>query len=284
MRQWRPVRRSRKAKRQLTHEEMLEEAKWTELENLASLEAYTRTMAEKKKVKTKKVGFHGPVVRYLSVAMPLVQDADGSDEVEKDGEKEKRLKEGEEKEGGEKRQNGGELEEEKRKKEGEGEKGEADTVIPMDSLKDSQDSGIGATSASESIPVAMETNTDDTTNRVDTTNLTPDAAAPISPISKPPSPPAKQSRNFMIFTDTNNFPSAYFPRAKRTRPRRKLCPVTGLPAKYMDPLTRTPYATPFAFKVIRMRYVSEAEEKCEKRLIQLSNWLEEKKKKKMEIT
>lgn len=252
MRQWRPVRRSRKPKRQLTHEEMLEEAKWTELDNLASLEAYTRTMAEKKKVKTKKVGFHGPIVRYLSVAMPLVEDADMAEEGT-EGEREKQWKEVEKKDG-------------------------EDAMIPMNS----QDSGIGAISASESIPVAMETNTDDTTNSEDTTNLTSDAT-PISPKPHPP-PPAKQSRNFMIFTDTNNFPSAYFPRAKRTRPRRKLCPVTGLPAKYVDPLTCTPYATPYAFKVIRMRYVSEAEEKCEKRLIQLSNWLEEKKKKKMEIT
>ena len=267
MKQWRTVRRPRKVKRQLTHEEMLEEAKWTELENLASLEAYTRTMAEKKKVKTKKVAFQGPVVRYLSVAMPLVQDADVADcSASAEGEKGEEQKEREE------------------KKEGEGERGGLEGVVPIiDSTKDSQDSGIGTVSASgESVPVSMETSTGDTGTSEDATNTAPDTT-PTSP--KPHPPPAKQSRNFMIFTDTNNFPSAYFPRrTKRSRPRRKLCPVTGLPAKYVDPLTRTPYATPFAFKVIRMRYVSEAEEKCEKRLIQLSNWLEEKKKKKMEIT
>lgn len=278
MKQWRTVRRPRKVKRQLTHEEMLEEAKWTELENLASLEAYTKTMAEKKKVKAKKVAFQGPVVRYLSVAMPLVQDADvascaaegGDGEEQKEENKERKEKEGGEKKGAE------------------GEKGGLEGVVPIDPTKDSQDSGIGTVSAStsnESAPISMETNTDNTDTSENATHTAPDTT-PTSPKSSspPPPPPAKQSRNFMIFTDTNNFPSVYFPRTKRSRPRRKLCPVTGLPAKYVDPLTHTPYATPFAFKVIRMRYVSEAEEKCEKRLIQLSNWLEEKKKKKMEIT
>jgi vacuolar protein sorting-associated protein 72 len=251
MKQWRTVRRPKKAKRQLTHEEMLEEAKWTELENLASLEAYTKTMAEKKKVKAKKVGFQGPVVRYLSVVMPLVEDADRADNVIKeDGEvKEECMEVGKEEEKG---------------------GGGADSVIPLET-KDSQDSGIDTASAA----VSMET---DGSNGENTVNVPPTSSKPHPP------PPAKQSRNFMIFTDTNNFPSAYFPKAKRSRPRRKLCPVTGLPAKYIDPLTRTPYATPFAFKVIRMRYVSEAEEKCEQRLIQLSSWLEEKKKKKMETT
>lgn len=248
MKQWRPVRRSRQAKRQMTHEEMLEEAKWTELENLASLEAYTRTLAEKKKVKTKKVAFHGPVVRYLSVAMPLVQE-DDSAKVEEGG----AVRGGMEREG----------------KEG---------VSLTELGAPSQDSAIRP---SEGGSVALETT--ETNAAGDHGKDTVADAMPTSP--KPhPLPPQKQSRSFMIFTDTNNFPSAYFPKTKPARPRRKLCPVTGLPAKYVDPLTRTPYATPFAFKVIRMRYVSEAEEKCERRLVQLSNWLEEKKKKKMEIT
>ena len=59
-----------------THEELLEEAKWTELDNLASLEAYARMEEEKKKVKDKKVVWTGPVVRYLSVTMPMVSEQD----------------------------------------------------------------------------------------------------------------------------------------------------------------------------------------------------------------
>lgn len=34
----------------------------------------------------------------------------------------------------------------------------------------------------------------------------------------------------------------------------KLCVITGLPAKYKDPLTQMPYATLDAFREIRRRY------------------------------
>ena len=94
--------------------------------------------------------------------------------------------------------------------------------------------------------------------------------------------PDKYCRNFLVFTDTKSFPAAFFQKTKTPRPKKLFCPITGLPAKYIDPLTGTPYATPQAFKIIRNRYVSEGEEKCEKRLLQLSSWLEEKKRKKME--
>lgn len=36
-------------------------------------------------------------------------------------------------------------------------------------------------------------------------------------------------------------------------PKRGVCPITGQRAKYVDPKTNTPYATPEAFKVIRER-------------------------------
>lgn len=101
-------------------------------------------------------------------------------------------------------------------------------------------------------------------------------------VLEPTAEPQKYSRNFLIFTDTLNYPSTYFPMIKPRKPRKRFCPVTGLPAKYMDPLTGTPYATSQAFRIIRNKYVSEGEQKCEKRLLQLSNWLEEKKRKKLE--
>lgn len=237
-RQRRRATRRPKQVRKLTQEELLEEAQWTELENLASLEAYAKMEAEKKKVKERKVVWTGPVVRYLSLTMPVVSENADSTEM----------------------QGGGRSEEEKG----------GDSVAEGD--------GCSASDV-DSTAVAMET---DAVHKTDESASQEGVAATSS---KPhPPPEQKQARNFMVFTDTNNFPSAYFPPAppRPLRPRRRLCPVTGLPAKYIDPLTHTPYATPFAFKVIRMRYVSEAEEKCEKRLIQLSSWLEEKKKKKME--
>ena len=62
----------------------------------------------------------------------------------------------------------------------------------------------------------------------------------------------KQSRNFIIFSDEQTMRSI-FPGRKPVKPdvTKKICPVTGLPAKYFDPVTQKPYANLFAFKVLR---------------------------------
>ena len=176
--------RARTIHKRLTQEELLAEAKRTERENLASLEAYTRLEAEKKKVKEKSHEIKGPLIRFHSVVMPLIEDIS----------KEKKSSE--------------------------------------------------PTSRSEE----------------------------------------NYSRNFLVFTDTKSFPHQYFPQSKPKVAKQQFCPITGLPARYIDPITKTAYATANAFKVIRNQYVSQEEIKCEKRLLQLSNWLEEKKRKKLEVT
>lgn len=65
----------------LTQEELLEEAKITELENLKSLETFQRLELEKKKVKSLKHTYTGPMIRYHSVTMPLIEDPENSDQV-----------------------------------------------------------------------------------------------------------------------------------------------------------------------------------------------------------
>ena len=45
-----------------------------------------------------------------------------------------------------------------------------------------------------------------------------------------------------------------------------ICPVTGEPAKYRDPLTGTPYANKEAFKIIREKFFQRDEEKLFVRL------------------
>ncbi|KAJ8383422.1 hypothetical protein AAFF_G00221220 [Aldrovandia affinis] len=61
--------------RPLTQEELLAEAKLTAQINLRSLENYERLEADKKKHVHKKRRFEGPTIRYHSVLMPLVSDA-----------------------------------------------------------------------------------------------------------------------------------------------------------------------------------------------------------------
>ena len=57
-----------------TQEELLEEAKITEEENLKSLEKYQKLELEKKKTRIVKKVFTGPVIRYQSLTMPLIKE------------------------------------------------------------------------------------------------------------------------------------------------------------------------------------------------------------------
>ena len=187
---WKALEKKRKrpqfklaSKSRLTQEQLLAEAKQTEQENLASLDAYTKLEAEKKTFKQKRRVLEGPVIRYCSISMPDV------------------------------------------------------------SLLDD------ALAGGESVTVG-----------------------------------SRCTRNFVTFTDTKSFPDQYFPRQRPVRAKRLYCPVTGLPAKYMDPLTNTPYATSHAFRIVRNQFVKEGEERCEKRLLQLSSWLKEKKRLKLECS
>ncbi|VDM43718.1 unnamed protein product [Toxocara canis] len=64
---------------------------------------------------------------------------------------------------------------------------------------------------------------------------------------------------FISHVDGRNGKWIVVPEIKKfTKPERKaklLCCVTSRPAKYRDPLTGLPYATPAAFKVIREKYI-----------------------------
>ena len=71
-------------------------------------------------------------------------------------------------------------------------------------------------------------------------------------------------RNFLIFTDAKSFPEAYFPTKKPRCAQRSYCPVTGLPARYRDPLTGLPYFNAQAFRYIREKYALQAKETKEK--------------------
>ena len=216
----------KKPLRKLTQKEMFEEAKKTERENLASLEAYTLLEAEKRRVKEKKTGIQGPFVRFHSVTMPAITEL--PDPTTGDG---RRL-----------------------------------DVQSSQGIVNSSSTSEGAPSSAAQNQTAIS------------------LESSVQPTATDRAEPQQQRycRNFLVFTDTVNFPSAFFPTTKPQKPRRKFCPVTGLPARYVDPITGTPYATSQAFRIIRNKYISEGEQKCEKRLLQLSNWLEEKKRKKME--
>lgn len=58
----------------LTQEQVLAEAKETELLNLQSLEKYHQLELEKKKTRIVKKAPTGPTIRYLSTSMPLIEE------------------------------------------------------------------------------------------------------------------------------------------------------------------------------------------------------------------
>eukprot|EP00112_Aurelia_sp_Birch-Aquarium-sp1_P007553 Seg1823.7 transcript_id=Seg1823.7/GoldUCD/mRNA.D3Y31 product="Vacuolar protein sorting-associated protein 72" protein_id=Seg1823.7/GoldUCD/D3Y31 len=146
--------------RRLTQEELLAEAKITAEKNLASLAAFLKLEAEKKKTKLHKKKHNGPVIRFHSVTMPVI-DEDQEENV---------------------------------------------------------------------------------------------SQGTVSNETKNASEMKKCSRNFLVFTDVKSFPNAYFPASKTVHPEKPICAMTGLPAKYRDPLTGLPYATVAAFKLIRAQY------------------------------
>lgn len=75
----------------------------------------------------------------------------------------------------------------------------------------------------------------------------------------------KQSNRDGTFASTYTFPSVdHYPKNFNTKISKKdtiklqhetpICPITGKPAKYRDPLTMQPYANKDAFKIIREKY------------------------------
>eukprot|EP00250_Pteridium_aquilinum_P005415 c15507_g1_i1 orf=127-1680(+) len=64
---------------------------------------------------------------------------------------------------------------------------------------------------------------------------------------------SRDGKNFLEFMGAVAESQKLFGQLKQSYKRPQLCAVTGLPAKYVDPLTGLPYATKEAFKTIRER-------------------------------
>ncbi|GAA6016927.1 hypothetical protein JCM10207_007849 [Rhodosporidiobolus poonsookiae] len=105
--------------------------------------------------------------------------------------------------------------------------------------------------------------------------------APLEPSSGPSTPPERPefTRNWLVFGNTEEEPitraqeleAVFGDHEEWTKPlppptkdrdgvagRGYLCPITGLPAKYRDPRTLTPYATLAAYKVLTALVDSQA--------------------------
>jgi len=72
--------------RRMTQEELLEEAKITERENMQSLANYQKLELEKKRQRSTKPVCQGPTIRYHSLTMPLIEELPMEPEVDVDSE------------------------------------------------------------------------------------------------------------------------------------------------------------------------------------------------------
>lgn len=82
-----------------------------------------------------------------------------------------------------------------------------------------------------------------------------------------------------VFPSVSHYPKGFNTKDERDANQKKVqtCPVTGLPAKYLDPLTGTPYANKEAFRVIREKFLQKDEEKLFLRMQVMSDLLQSKK-------
>ena len=83
----------------------------------------------------------------------------------------------------------------------------------------------------------------------------------------------QQERTFLTFSDFDSLRST-FPVKKPRQPQQKICPITRLPAKYFDPVTRLPYANLQAFRVLRDHYYQQLEKMGDKSDPEVAAWLE----------
>ncbi|CAF1082412.1 unnamed protein product [Adineta steineri] len=69
--------------------------------------------------------------------------------------------------------------------------------------------------------------------------------------------PERYSRTFVSFTHLQTYNDTFSKLNASNRHRRRLCPITGMPAQYFDPLTQMPYATLEAYQILRRIHAEE---------------------------
>ena len=139
------------------------------------------------------------------------------------------------------------------------------TTMPI--MTDDSDSGCAGKEERISVD-------DDDSQDLEESDLQPERETGNSTGAKP-----SHERTFLTFSDFDSFRSS-FPRSRARSSQQKICPVSRLPAKYFDPVTRLPYANLQAFKILREAYYSQLEAKGDKSDAEVATWLDWRQKNK----
>ncbi|XP_046967162.1 vacuolar protein sorting-associated protein 72 homolog [Vanessa cardui] len=228
--------------RVLTQEELLEEALITEKENLKSLERFEQSELERKKIRPIKKSITGPVIRYHSFSVPIITEIPPQ---------------------------------------------EKSCMTPItdinlsDIIKSEEDGFfsdlLGQDDLSESnTPTEAKAETEEPkaeTSKMDVDFVGPDEEISIENVTmkeeKPPKPKEcikYHERTLISFENDikNKAFNACFPQKKPKRRRELLCAVTKRPARYIDPITKLPYRSVDAFRIIREAYCQQLEARADR--------------------
>ncbi|KAL0881846.1 hypothetical protein ABMA27_001621 [Loxostege sticticalis] len=225
-----------------TQEELLEEALITEKENLKSLERFEQIEMERKKIRPTKKTITGPVIRYHSFSVPVPNPNDEKTSL---------------------------------------------TPIADITLSDIIKSEGFLTGEPDISMADLKTEaTDDifkTDTKMDVDVIGPDedldveAVAKEEKASKLKTNSLKHYERTLLSFENDINDKAFndcFPRRQPKRRRELLCAVTKRPARYIDPITKLPYRSVDAFRIIREAYYQQLEARGDRSDPQTAAWLQ----------
>ncbi|CAH2040702.1 unnamed protein product, partial [Iphiclides podalirius] len=251
--------------RVFTQEELLEEALITEKENLKSLERFEQNELERKKVRPIKKTITGPVIRYHSFAVPvpLVTEITPSEDKSTTPPSADIN-----------------LNELIKSEEGTAAADLSDANTPTPGIK----SETVETEPKEEVESKMEVDAEVVgESKMEMDVVGPDDEINIANVNlkdekqkKPKNSNCKfYERTLITFENDvrNRAFKACFPQTKPKKRREMLCAVTKRPARYVDPITRLPYRSVDAFRIIREAYYQQLEARGDRADPRVAAWL-----------
>ncbi|OWR51759.1 hypothetical protein KGM_210685 [Danaus plexippus plexippus] len=233
--------------RVLTQEELLEEALITEKENLKSLERFEQSELEKKKIRPTKKTITGPVIRYHSFAVPLITEVTPEDKISLNTPT-----------------------------------AEQPELNLSDLIKSEDGLMLDDSIENQQSMQTMNENGDQKADKKDIQILEPDESFNIEDGTMKEEKPqtvnanTKYHERTLLYFENDIKDEAFnacFPQRKPKKKRDLLCAVTKRPARYIDPITKLPYRSVDAFRIIREAYYQQLEARGDKNDPQVAAWL-----------
>uniref|UniRef100_A0A2A4K581 Vacuolar protein sorting-associated protein 72 homolog n=1 Tax=Heliothis virescens TaxID=7102 RepID=A0A2A4K581_HELVI len=224
-----------------TQEELLKEALITERENLKSLERFEQIELERKKIRPTKKTITGPIIRYHSFAVPLIEELPPKDE----------------------KYNLLDL-----------------NLTDIKTEEGLLTPGDVKMSEVKTEPSDQPTKTEPGTE-MNVDFIGPDEEVNIESVPKEEKPAKRSNnvkyyeRTLLTFENDlkdKAFRSC-FPKQNVKKPRHLLCAVTKKPARYIDPVTKLPYRSVDAFRIIREAYYQQLEARGDRNDPDTAAWL-----------